>query len=84
METKLSELKLPNTVMQEFIRDVFDNPALLQLGLVDAEDSSDSDLQFLQLEEVWNEKEKAFTLQEPVFHSWFKAYTLEVVRIGIC
>lgn len=83
LETKLSELKLPKAVMQEFIWDVFGNPALLQLGLVDAEDSSDLDRQFLQLEEIWNEREKAFTLQEPVFHSWFKAYTLEVVRNGM-
>ena len=83
METKLSELKLPKAVMQEFIWDVFGNPALLQLGLVDTEDSSDLDCQFLQLEEIWNEREKAFTLQEPVFHSWFKAYSLEVVRNGM-
>ena len=75
LETKLSELKLPKAIIQEFIWDVFGNPALLQLGLVDAEDSSDLDSQFLQLE--------AFTLQEPVFHSWFKAYTLEVVRNGM-
>ena len=48
LETKLSELKLPKAVMQEFIWDVFGNPALLQLGFVDAEDSSDLDRQLLQ------------------------------------
>ena len=56
--TKLSELKLSKAVMQEFIWDVFGNPALLQLGLVDAEDSSDLDRQFLQLEEIWNEEKR--------------------------
>ena len=54
------------------------------LGLhVDTEDNSDLDRQFLQLEEIWNEREKAFTLQELVFHSWLKAYTLEVVQNGM-
>ena len=51
-QRSLHELKLPKAVMQEFIWDVFGNPALLQLGLVDAEDSSDLDRQFLQLEEI--------------------------------
>lgn len=64
LEAKLSELKLPKAVIQEFIWDVFDNPTLLQLGLVDAEDSSELDAQFLHLKTVWDEKERVFTSQE--------------------
>ena len=83
LEAKLSELKLPKDVIKEFVWDVFGNPALLQLGLVDAEDSSDLDSQFVRLEGVWNERERSFTSQEPVFHSWFQTYTLEVIRNGM-
>ena len=71
LEAKLSDLKLPKAAILEFIRDVFGNPALLQLGLVDAEDSSDLDSQFDKPEKVWNERERSFTSRTPVFHSWF-------------
>ncbi len=83
LEAKLSELKLPKAVAQEFIWDVFGNPGLLQLGLVDAENSTDLDSQFLQLEGVWNERERRVTSQEPVFHSWFQTYILEALRSGM-
>ena len=56
---------------------------LLQAGLVDAEDSTDLESQFSRLEDVWNEREKAGTAQEPVFHSWFQTYVLEVLRNGM-
>ena len=61
LEAKHSELKLPKPVIQEFLWDVFGNPTLLQLGLVDAEDSSELDSQFLHLKTVWDETERAFT-----------------------
>jgi len=56
---------------------------LLQAGLVDAEDSTDLESQFSHLEDVWNEREKAGTAQEPVFHSWFQTYVLKVLRNGM-
>ena len=71
LEAKLLELKLPKAIVQEFIWDVFGNLMLLQAARVDAEDSNDLESQFSRLEDVWNEREKAGTAQEPVFHSWF-------------
>ena len=52
----------------------------MQVGLVDAEDSSDPDTQFDKLDEVWNEGERSFTSKAPVLHSWFRCNILEVVR----
>lgn len=83
LEAKLLELKLPKAIAQEYIRDVFGNLMLLQAALVDAEDSTDLESQFSRLEDVRNEREKAGTAQEPVFHSWFQTYVLEVLRNGM-
>ena len=83
LEAKLLELQLPKAIVQEFIWDVFGNLMLLQAARVDAEDSNDLESQFSRLEDVWNEREKAGTAQEPVFHSWFQTYVLEVLRNGM-
>ena len=81
IEDKLSQLNVPGRVMQEFVWDIFGNPALLQEGLVDADSSESLDTQFDSLEKTWNSREVSATkCTEPQFHQWFRTHSLEVVR----
>ena len=80
LENKLSELGISKANAQEFIKDVFDNPALLEDGLVDAE-ASELDQEFSNLKPVWDNREIVLSGQSQAhLHGWFKKNCLEVVR----
>ena len=53
VESKLAELRISKPNAQEFLKDIFGNPALLEEGLVDA-DSAELDDEFLSLKEIWD------------------------------
>ena len=36
--------------------------------------------QLMSLREVWDERERQYTNEEPVFHQWFQAHCANVVR----
>ena len=79
IESKLSELGVSKFNAREFIHDIFGNPVLFE-GLVDA-DANSLDAEFEALKSVWNERESVLSnCSQPQFHSWFRAYSLEVVR----
>ena len=80
LENKLSELGISKANAQEFIKDVFGNPALLEDGLVDAE-ASELDQEFSNLKPVWDNREIVLSGRSQAhFHGWFKKNCLEVVR----
>ena len=55
VEFKLAELGISKPNEQEFLKDIFGNPALLEEGLVDAE-SAELDDEFLSLKEIWDRR----------------------------
>ena len=68
------------TNAQDFLKDVFGNPALLENWLVDA-DVKELDKYFAELKDVWDEREVALSgTTSPSFHQWFKRNYLEEVR----
>lgn len=80
IESKLADLGISKTNAQEFVRDIFGNPAMLEEGLVDA-DSADLDTEFDAFKAVWDARECSLTnTSQAHFHNWFRANSLEVVR----
>ena len=80
VQSKLAELRISKPNAQEFLKDIFGNPALLEEGLVDAE-SAELDDEFLSLKEIWDRRERSLlNTSHAEFHDWFQANSLEVVR----
>ena len=80
LEDKLANIGISKTNAQEFLRDVFGNPAVLEDGLVDA-DVAELDKDFRNLKDVWNEREVALSgASSPSFHQWFERNCLEEVH----
>ena len=80
VESKLADLGISKPNAQEFLRDIFGNPTLLEEGLVNA-DSAELDKEFESLKKTWDDRECAL-LNAPRahFHDWFRTNSLEVIR----
>ena len=70
IERKLQELKIPNAVRLEVVKDVLGNPSKLESGLVDAVSSEELDDQLSKFEGRWNELERPYN-SPPFFYTWF-------------
>ena len=62
-------LHLPRNVTQEFIADIMGSISTLEHGLVDAEDDQVFTTQLHSLKDVWNNRERACTKEDPVFYN---------------
>ena len=69
VESKLAELRISKPNAQEFLKDIFGNPALLEEGLVDA-DSAELDDEFLSLKEIWDGSYVGVTAWEEAWMLW--------------
>ena len=78
IERKLTEMRLPNDVVKEFMQDIMGKPSHFQLGLVDANDSSHLDDLLNNFENIWNVREEPYH-SPPDFFSWFKKYQRNVI-----
>ena len=80
LQDKLADIGISRPNAQEFLKDVFGNPALLENGLVDAE-VTELDDEFDNLKDAWDKHEVALSGRAfPSFHQWFKRNCLEEVR----
>ena len=80
LESKLADLGISKSGAQEFLKDVFGNPVLLEEGLVDA-DSAELDEEFESLKKTWDDRECSLVnTTQAHFHDWFRSNSLEVIR----
>ena len=80
MESKLADLGISKPNAQEFLRDIFDNPTLLEEGLVDV-DSAELDEEFESLKKTWDDREcTLLNAPRAHFYDWFRTNSLEVIR----
>ena len=73
-------LHLPRNVTQEFIADIMGSISTLEHGLVDAEDEQVFTAQLHSLKDVWNNRERACTKEDPVFYDWFLEHCKDVIK----
>ena len=80
LEDKLADIGISKANAQEFLKDVFRSPALLEIGLVDTE-VTELDKEFGDLKDAWDKCEVAFSgTAIPSFHQWLERNCLEEVR----
>ena len=76
----VGDLKLTQTVANEFIVDIFGKASTLQFGLVDAENEQEFCSKLASLEEIWNKRESDLTGKESKFFQWFSTHRSDVVK----
>ena len=82
LDDKLKKLGVVKSQRIEILRDVFGNPALLEDGLVDAEDEDSFEASLCSLQTVWNDREREFN-DPPQFYDWFVENSKETIKTTI-
>ena len=81
IQRKLTELGVNGNERKEIVADIFDFEVTLERGLIDGATEIDYEKDMAELEQVWNEREKAARqTSAPEFHSWFVRYQAKGVK----
>lgn len=73
IQMKMSGLGILGRNQDEFLCDIFGKSvaATSYHGIVDSDDADEFYVKLCSLENVWNDRERAITSQEPSFYDWF-------------
>ena len=83
VETKLRDLGIPSSILQEFIADIFGKRVgnTYQQGLVDCYSVDEFDESLQRLKVIWDSREKPFAPNSgPRFFHYFVEYQADVIR----
>ena len=75
IQPKLTDLGVNGNERKEIVADIFGSEVTRERGLIDRATEADFEKDLAELEQVWNECEKAaIQTSRPEFHSWFVRY----------
>ena len=81
IQRKLTELGLNGNERNQIVADILGSDVTRETGLIDRATELDFDRDLEELEQVWNDREKAARrTRAPEFHSWFVRYQAKDVK----